>query len=148
MLDIPLSQATLLNLWFNVARGNQNCMTAQIWCTLQNNNPNLPIPDLIKILLSLVHYFGFDLNTDVPNTYIPNHICAGNCLAHYLCHNLCHPQSMPLHTYLTQFLLALRFLKSLKLSSALPISATKQLSIFLYSYPHHMVCQFTTNPTL
>ncbi len=82
------------------------------------------------------------------SVYRPDHIHTGNCLANYLHPDLHHPQSMPLHTYLTEFLLVLHFLKGLELLWELPISDTKQLSIFLYSFLHHMVCQFTTNPTL
>ncbi len=49
--------------------------------------------------------------------------------------------------YLALFLLALCFLDSLELLWELPISTAKQMSIFLHSFPHHMVIQFTTDPT-
>ncbi len=84
IFDSPLSWDTLLNLWSLVAKGHWTCTTTSIWNSLQTKHPNLRFPDLIKIFLSLVHCFGFGPNTDVPITYIPNHICTGNCLAYYL----------------------------------------------------------------
>ncbi len=70
----PLPQSILLTLWFDIMQGNQGFTSARLWSTLIDNHPHMPFPNLIKRFLSLVHYFGFGYNHNVPDTYIPNRV--------------------------------------------------------------------------
>ncbi len=71
---------------------------------------------------------------------------AGYCLASYLLRDLHYDITMTPTSYLAKFQLALRFLASLEQLWEPPITATEQATIFLYSFPHHMVQQFCTDP--
>ncbi len=106
----------------------------------------MPFPNLTKQFLSLVHYFGFGYSHNIPNTYIPNRVQAGDCLASYLRRDLRYPHPIPPHSYLDKFHTAIRFLDDLELLWEPPISATEQSTIFFFSFPHHMILRFATDP--
>ncbi len=145
---LPIPQDTLLELWWTIVWGEQGYVTSQLWAPIRDLYPTQSFPDHIATFLSLVHYFGFGATTIVPASCIPNRVRAGDCLASYLRRDLRYDITMTPTSYLTNFQLALRFLASMELLWEPPISPTEQATIFLYSFPHHMVLQFCTDPDL
>ncbi len=143
---LPIPQDKLLKLWWKIVWGKQRYVTAQLWAPVQELQPNQSFPKHIAIILFLIHYFGFGANAIVPSQCIPNQVQAGDCLTYYLCCNLRYDITMTPTLYLAEFQLALRFLASLEQLWEPPITANKHATIFLHSFPHHMVQQFCTDP--
>lgn len=115
-------------------------------CYIRNSiciaHPKLPFPTLMCIFLSILHYITNQLDTNA--CIIPNQIHASDCLAHILHHDLCCPQLLSAHMYLEQFRITLCILNNLEQLREPHITANKQITIFLFSFPLHTVTQFTT----
>ena len=143
---LPIPQNKLLELWGTIVRGDNGYITTPLWTPIRDLFPLQSLPEHIATFLSLVHYFGFGADTIDPPTCIPNRVRAGDCLASYLRRDLRYDITMTPSEFLAEFKLALRFLASLELLWEPPITTTEQTTIFLYSFPHHMVLHFCTSP--
>ena len=146
MPDTPAPPRTaLIDVWTQVCRHSSPLHDYDVWTTILNKNPDLAFPDLVRIFLSLIHCL--DHLILISPDMIHNRIRARDCLASYLRRELRHPQSMPIHVFATQFKLALRILQSLELLWEQPITDAEQITIFLFSFPHHMVLQLAPDST-
>ncbi len=107
---------------------------------LRANDPTVPLQRLVQQFFSLLHLLGPE--AEITPNLISNRIQAGDCLAHYLRRDLRAPQLMSPCIYCQQFQLALSTLANLEHLWEPPITTAEACTIFLHSFPHHMVLMF------